>query len=280
MTRWSGIEKDVGQLSAKWPQEGPESQTSYWSALRESVSDLRGLMYTLDDRFERIELDGDLSDQGKARARAELASSALDELKEYKPVKKVSNAVARRIANLKERITIMPGNATSHQDIVIAAEIRALIRAQKEPEQFVFSHRSDAKLVAAVLAAPSLLSGLTQEAAERIRAVAFEALHPNEVKEIAALEAAEKGCAPSGRARAGADREARGIGSRTGRLEAQRRGMIFHWWIHQQTRNERVAKGPVVGQEPATCGCARSTSNWTARGKPPGKLAGDAGGLS
>jgi hypothetical protein len=67
-----------------------------------------------------------------------------------------------------------------------------MIRAQKEPERFAFEHRGDSKLVAAILAAPPFLSGLSQEAVDRIKAVALEALHPAEVREIAALEDAEK----------------------------------------------------------------------------------------
>src|SRR5262249_43307382 len=73
-----------------------------------------------------------------------------------------------------------------------ATEIRSLVRDQKEPERFAFEHRSDAKLVAAILAAPPFLSGLTPEAVDRIRTIALETLHPGETKEIAELEAAEK----------------------------------------------------------------------------------------
>jgi hypothetical protein len=192
MTRWSSIEKNVGQLSAKWPREGEIAQTSYWTALRESVESLRGVMYTLDDRFESIEGDDTLSEHGKTQARAALATAALVELKEYKPQKKAANTVARRIENLKERINA-PSAPTSPAEIALASEIRALVRAQgDEAERFVFSHRSDPKMVAAVTSAPAFLSGLSDESAARIKAVAAQALFPNEMKEIADLEAAEK----------------------------------------------------------------------------------------
>jgi len=71
--------------------------------------------------------------------------------------------------------------------------VRALLRAKGEDaEQFAFSHRTDPKLVAAILGAPAFLSGMSQDAVERLRAVASQALYPAEVEEIAALEAAER----------------------------------------------------------------------------------------
>jgi hypothetical protein len=149
-------------------------------------------MGTLNERFESIDTDPNLSDQGKTRARAELAASALSELAEYKPTKKAAAAVQRRLENLREKLTVLPGAPTSHADIALATEIRGLIRSQAEPEQWVFKHRADAKIINAVLAAPAVLSGLEPEAVERIRALATEVNHPQEVAQMRDLEQAQK----------------------------------------------------------------------------------------
>src|SRR5262249_43863726 len=177
----------VGQLSAKWPKEGEEAKTTYWSALHQSIDDLRGLMFTLDDRFETIDNDPLLSPVGRAQARAKLAGSALDELKEYAPAKKAANAVTRRIEILREKINVPPTTPQNQAEVAIAGEIRAMCRAAENPEAFAFAHRSNAQTVAAILSAPDFLSGLSAEAAERIRVVALEALHPNEVRQLADL---------------------------------------------------------------------------------------------
>jgi hypothetical protein len=105
---------------------------------------------------------------------------------------KATNAVARRINALKERMTVLPATPTSAAEVSLAAEIRVAIRAKPEPERFAFDHRSDAKVVRAILSGPAFLSGLTPEAIHRIRDAALQALHPKEVEEIAELEAAEK----------------------------------------------------------------------------------------
>jgi hypothetical protein len=186
--KWSNLEMDVGILSARWPK----IETTYWNALRESVDVLRHMMQMLNDRFDAVEQDADLSPQGRIRRRVDIARDVLSELSDYAPMTKAANAVARRVANLKEKLTVLPATPTSAAEISLAAEIRSIIRAKPEPERFAFDLRSDAKVVQAILSGPASLSGLTDEAVGRIRDAALEALHPNEVAEIAHLEAAEK----------------------------------------------------------------------------------------
>jgi hypothetical protein len=185
--KWSNLEMDVGVLSARWPK----IETTYWNSLRESVDGLREMMRLLNDRMDAVEHDADLSPKGMVRLRADIARGALSELNDYVPLTKATNAVARRINALKERMTVLPATPTSAAEIALAAEIRAAVRAKPEPEKFAFEHRTDPKLVAAVLGAPAFLSGLTPEAVDRIRDIALRSLHPAEVEEISALEAAE-----------------------------------------------------------------------------------------
>lgn len=144
-------------------------------------------------RMTMVETDDDLSPKGRAKLRADIANEVLAELDQFQPLSKAKNVVARRISNLKEKMVALPGEPTTQKDLAVAGEIRALLRAKGEDaEQFAFSHRTDPKLVAAILGAPAFLSGMSQDAVERLRAVASQALYPAEVEEIAALEAAER----------------------------------------------------------------------------------------
>jgi hypothetical protein len=187
---WSNSEMHVGALSAKWPT-GESGDLSYWKSLRESVEAVRGLMELLNGRFIDVDKDPNLSPVGRANQRTKMAREALEELKAFEPLTRASNTVARRIANLKEKLTALPG-PSSVADIHLAAEIRAAIKQHKTPEAFAFELRSDPKAMAAVLAAPAFLSGLKDEAVGRLREAALQALHPQEVQEIADLEQAQK----------------------------------------------------------------------------------------
>jgi len=112
-------------------------------------------------------------------------------IENYAPIEKASNAVARRLEKLREKMTVLPGTPGG-ADVHVASEIRAFIRAQESPEQFAYGLRTDPKVVQAVLGAPSFLSGMSDEAAGRLRAVALETCHPEEVREVEELTAAEK----------------------------------------------------------------------------------------
>jgi len=186
-SKWSASEiGTVGALSARWPR----TETTYWQSLHESVEGLRSMLSMLNDRFESVDKDPDLSPTGRNKRRTEMARDALAELDQYAPLTKAGNAVARRVQNLKEKLTTLPGPAST-ADVHIAAEIRAAIRQHKEPEAFALSLRSDPKAMAAVLAAPAFLSGLNDDGQNRLRDAALRSLHPVELNEIEELTKAE-----------------------------------------------------------------------------------------
>ena len=125
MTRWSNSEKNVGALSAKWPKNA-EDAPSYWRALHDTIDGVRAVMGMLDDQFEMIDQVSDLSPSGRAKRRAEKAASALAEIDEnYAPLAKAANLVERRVAKVRENVTLLPGSTTpTGVDIALAAEIR------------------------------------------------------------------------------------------------------------------------------------------------------------
>jgi hypothetical protein len=188
MARWSNVEKNgLGAVSAKWPRG-----ISHWDSLHESIGGLRSLLEVLDNAFEAIDADGDLSSSGKTKRKIAEGASVLKELESYSALEKASNAVARRIEKVREKITVLPGQPLGAAEIAVAAEIRAAIKAEADPEKYAFGLRSDARVVQAVLGAPGFLSGLSDQAVDRLRESALHALHPKEVAEIDELTAAEK----------------------------------------------------------------------------------------
>src|SRR5262245_47051813 len=126
MAPWSNMEMNVGILAEKWPK----NELSYWVALHQAVDSLRQTMRHVNDRMGALENDADLSDRGKARIRADVAKEVLQTLDDFPPLKKASNTVARRIDNLRQRITVLPDAPTSAADLNLATEIRNLVRSQ------------------------------------------------------------------------------------------------------------------------------------------------------
>jgi hypothetical protein len=166
MAKWSNVEKNVGPLAAIWPKS--DSEVSHWSALHQSIGTLRGLMDVLDNAFEAIDQNADLSPSGRTRKRTAEAESVLKELEDFEPLRKASSAVARRIEKLREKMTALPGSE-SGVDVHVAAEIRAVIRAKPEPEKFARELLGDPKTMGSILNTPAFLSGMSEEALERLR---------------------------------------------------------------------------------------------------------------
>jgi hypothetical protein len=186
MARWSNMEKTVGVLAEKFPQ----NDLSYWLALRAAVDYARGTMQDLDNRFALVENNAELSDVGKAKARADIAEQALRTLNDCAALKKARGAVARRIENLREKIGTMSA-PTEPADIALAGEIRSLVRMEANPSAFAFANRTNKDLVRAITSGPAFLSGMTDQEVERLRKDSLLALHPEEAAEIESLTWAE-----------------------------------------------------------------------------------------
>src|SRR5258707_1030719 len=182
MAKWSTMEKNVGPLAANWPKA---ETAGFWGDLHDSVGTLRGILETLDGVFEAIDTNPDLSPSGRNRRRTEEGERTLKELEgsDYEPMRKASAAVARRIEKLREKMTALPGTPAG-ADVHVAAEIRAVIRQQKEPEQFARALLGDAKIMGAINNTPAFLSGMDESAIARLREAALLALHPEEIREV------------------------------------------------------------------------------------------------
>lgn len=76
----------------------------------------------------------------------------------------------------------MPKPPGTFAEVMLAQEIRALVRSQKSPIDFVMKSITDRSVLSAILTAPDYLSGLTEAEWNVVRARAREALHPEETE--------------------------------------------------------------------------------------------------
>ena len=71
---------------------------------------------------------------------------------------------------------------TAVADVMLAQEIRAFVRAQKSPVDFVTRSIADRTVLSAILIPPQYLVGLTAAEWDVVRARARETLHPEETE--------------------------------------------------------------------------------------------------
>lgn len=165
----------------RWPS--PEiAKAISWDRLRDSVDALRGLARAVDQGCAGAEQDRDLSHAGIRRRRNKIGQTALGELANFKPIKAAEKAVADNLAFLEEKMVEMPKPPGTFADVMLAQEIRAFVRTQKSPIDFVMKSITDRSVLSAILTAPDYLSGLTAAEWNVVRARAREALHPEETE--------------------------------------------------------------------------------------------------
>lgn len=146
--------------------------------VHETVDALHGLCRAVDDNCFQTEQNIDLSSDGIIRRRAELGRQALTELASFKALKTAEKATLNDIELLESKMTNMPQPPTNVVEVAQAQELRAHIRAQKSPIDFIMKHLSNPRILAAVLTADAFLSGLSDAEFNLVRERARTTLHP------------------------------------------------------------------------------------------------------
>jgi hypothetical protein len=83
---------------------------------------------------------------------------------------------------MDRRMTDLPPPPSSVADVSLAKEVRAHIKRQKSPIDFVIGSMSDPRVLGPVLNAPAFLSGLSDTEWNLVRSRARAALHPAQVE--------------------------------------------------------------------------------------------------
>jgi hypothetical protein len=172
----------------RWPSSG---KTIAWDRLREITPALHGFARALDDGCAAAEADPTLSPEGIRRRRAALGVAALKELAQYAPLVKAEAAVKRDLETITSKMTDMPPPPTTVAEASDGVELRAFIRAQKSPIDFVIAHLADRRVLGAVLhGALPALAGLSEAEFNVVQDKARRAHHPLQAEAIAQLSKA------------------------------------------------------------------------------------------
>ncbi|RUU59443.1 hypothetical protein [Mesorhizobium sp. M2C.T.Ca.TU.002.02.1.1] len=169
----------------------------HWQDLKGTVDAARSLVLAVDEQCRAVESDSDLSPEGRARRRVEIAQKAMADFAAFKPLAKAESSVAKALSIFESKMTSLPKKPDHVADVMLAQEIRAHVAKQSSPANYVLSHLSDPAIVGAVLNAPGYLTGLANTDLVVIRERAASSLHPEETKRIKeaseALEATRQG---------------------------------------------------------------------------------------
>lgn len=184
-TRWSDAQINmIGAQASNFPTHN----VVHWNELHSISERVRALVHATNEAMAQVEEDKNLSTTGMSSKRAEVAREALDQL--ARVMEPAQGAVARRITalNVKAQATFGPEKS----DPYIAAEIRAHIAKSESPAMAAHKHMHNKQVVAAILAAPSFLSGLSEQEAQALRARLADST--DQGKEIAEINKAVSAC--------------------------------------------------------------------------------------
>lgn len=170
------IQARICPTSLRWSAADP--RTTAWTALFDGVDILRNMMRLLDDACVTLEKDIDLTPDAISRRRTEIGQKAFNELREWPPLQRAERTVTSTINSLEQKMVALPQPPSSVADVALAQELRAHIKAQQRPIDFVSKNMADGRVLSAVLNAPPFLSGLTDSEFGLIRERARASLHP------------------------------------------------------------------------------------------------------
>jgi hypothetical protein len=158
----------------------PNHKVPHWIALRNCVEGVRELLREVNEEMTAIENDRDLNPPGLARKRAGVAKAALSKLDDFIKLQVAEFEVENRIESLRQKIRtlIAQGEPKSPAEAALAGEIRAYLAKQKSPALAAIQHMADPRVVAAVLNAPSFLSGMAEEEVGKFRSAALDSTDP------------------------------------------------------------------------------------------------------
>jgi hypothetical protein len=173
----------VGAQASKFPTH----EVVHWQALRAVPERVRKLIRDVNEKITQVENDKNLSAEGIKHKRAAIAHEAYDELNK---LKEPAPAVSRRMETLSQKMSgvLTQGNPKDAIEGQVAGEIRAFVARQQSPVLAALKLKGDAQAVAAILGAPSFLSGLSDDEAATFRAQVLEGTEP--AKEAAEIKKA------------------------------------------------------------------------------------------
>ena len=133
----------------------------HWSTLRSCVDCTRTHVLKAFGAMAAIDEDRNLNPTGKAEKKREIATKAIADLEGSKSLEKARATVEHQVAKWNEQLGLIPKAPESVSAAMIHAEIRSHLAAMKVGDRVAFIDAHASEVAAAVLTAPSFLSGLT-----------------------------------------------------------------------------------------------------------------------
>ena len=138
----------------------PTISDSHWSALHAAVDDARERATKTLAKLSAIDGDRNLSAAGRALKKREIAEAAIASFEQATTLASAREAVAGQISKWDKQLGLTPEQPETIGDAVIHAEIRSHLAALKPGDRMAFIDAHSTEVAAAVLAAPSFLSGV------------------------------------------------------------------------------------------------------------------------
>jgi hypothetical protein len=161
MATWSENQiATVGSQASRFP----DHQVIHWMELRAAPEKIRALVQETNVKMTGVESSRELAPEGVKNQRAQLAKTAIAELD--KVIEPAQRAAARRIEALNQKLSTA---IAKPEDASVAAEIRRHIAGKPSPILAALALKGHAETVAAILGAPSYLSGLSEQEAATLR---------------------------------------------------------------------------------------------------------------
>jgi hypothetical protein len=178
----------VGARASKFPTH----EVVHWQTLRAVPPRIRELLHVANETMAQIEVDPNLSAEGKKRKRADAARETIAQL--CNPMEPAESAAGRRIEKLRDKLDalVAEGRPKDAAEAQIAAEIRAHVARSERPAMTALKLKGNKQAVAAILEAPCFLSGLNEIEASAFRSQVLDAT--DQQKEMHEIENALTVC--------------------------------------------------------------------------------------
>lgn len=191
--RWPRPDVEVTRKGETFAMRGGQ-----WPKLHAVPEEARERVSEAFAEMEAIEADRDLSNEGRARKKKQVAADVIADFQNSKTLEAAKDVVSRLKAKWAEETGLPVRPPSSIGEAMMQAEIRSHLAAMKGSKMdFLSKHAIDPRVAGAILGAPPFLSGLTDTEVGVVKSRIERYVAPEIVKErevtLKALNEAEQG---------------------------------------------------------------------------------------
>lgn len=172
----------IAAPSARWPAA---DSAILWRIGHEAVAALVDRARKADVAIAAVEGNSDLSDVGRLKAIGDIALQAVNALDDLPELGRLRAQAERDVRAFEQKIGQAAEAPTDAAEALLHQEIRNHIRSQAEPIDAAYAQRNDPRVVTAIVSAPAMLSGLSEQQKNEFARAARSSLWPDETGKIA-----------------------------------------------------------------------------------------------